>query len=779
LAQDAETQASAQQTAATSVEEHETALRIQEEARQRLEEQVAALGATIADMEPAIASRQRELASAEQTRQEADRAVDRLQTRLDLLQRLHDEGAGYASGVRTILQRAQGGDAQLAGVLGTVAAMLHVPSHLDKAIETALGGAMQNIVTRDWRTAQAAIDRLKQSGQGRATFLPLDRLHVLPGIAAPNSAGVLGNAADLVDYDGAISDAVAQLLGRVWVAEDLPAARRALDAHTQGPRPTVVTVAGEIIRPGGSVTGGSDRSRRDDSILARERELREQQTQQTLADLMRTERQQNQQIEALRRQHDRALQAVQWQTERLGQTMEELTRLDEREVALNLRLAELATVRQSNATDLATAESDVAQSGVDDLLRQLADLRAAAAEAQGHLRSQQTLLENQRRNLQSIVDQIEAKERRIVELGAESEGLQEQIDRLDTHEDELSTKISGLRQEIEPAETELAALERNQADEEKRERTLQQLLRNDESSWNHAQLQRQRAEDTIAQLHREIEHDLGLVTLEESDDVAYQPPLPLATFVEELPVVKELPDGLEGEVREMRARLSRVSNVNPEAPREYEEAAERHGFLISQSEDLEAAARDLRKVIRELDDLMEVELDRTFKAVSVQFEHFFKLLFNGGTAKLVLTEPDNITETGIEIIARPPGKRPQSLALLSGGERALSACALIFAILRVSPTPFCVLDEVDAALDEANVDRFRQTVEDELSADTQFIIVTHNRRTLEGANAIYGVTMGDDGVSKVISLKLENDKIVQADGQGSDEVKEIEGLVQM
>jgi chromosome segregation protein len=145
----------------------------------------------------------------------------------------------------------------------------------------------------------------------------------------------------------------------------------------------------------------------------------------------------------------------------------------------------------------------------------------------------------------------------------------------------------------------------------------------------------------------------------------------------------------------------------------------------------------------------------------------------------VLTEPENITETGIEIIARPPGKRPQSLALLSGGERALSACALIFAILRVSPTPFCVLDEVDAALDEANVDRFRQTVEDELSGETQFIIVTHNRRTLEGANAIYGVTMGNDGVSKVISLKLEDDKMVQPDGARSSEVEELEDLVQM
>ena len=165
-----------------------------------------------------------------------------------------------------------------------------------------------------------------------------------------------------------------------------------------------------------------------------------------------------------------------------------------------------------------------------------------------------------------------------------------------------------------------------------------------------------------------------------------------------------------------------------------------------------------------------------------QFVHFFQLLFNGGTAQLVLTTPDDITNTGIEIIARPPGKRPQTLALLSGGERTLAACALIFGILRVSPTPFCVLDEVDAALDEANVDRFRLTVES-LSDNTQFIIVTHNRRTLEGANAIYGVTMGNDGISRVISLKMEGDRMVQhangVNGDGVADLQKIEEFVKL
>jgi chromosome segregation protein len=228
---------------------------------------------------------------------------------------------------------------------------------------------------------------------------------------------------------------------------------------------------------------------------------------------------------------------------------------------------------------------------------------------------------------------------------------------------------------------------------------------------------------------------------------------------------------MEEEVLETRARLRRLSNVNPEAPKEYEEAAGRHDFLLTESADLEAAAADLRRVIHELDKQMEEALRRTFAEVSKEFVHHFQLLFRGGTAQISLTDPDDIINTGIEIIARPPGKRPQSLELLSGGERSLTACALIFAILRVSPTPFCILDEVDAALDEANVDRFR-TVLEGLVDRTQFIIITHNRRTLEASNTIYGITMGDDGVSRVISLRLEGDEMVEVDAQKSDAAPE-------
>ncbi|MCB0060807.1 MAG: chromosome segregation protein SMC [Caldilineaceae bacterium] len=759
------------------------------------------------------------LQTAEQERQQAARALDRLQTRHDLLQRLHDEGAGYASGVRAVVQASSGDNdqkPQLTGILGVIASLIHVPAALDKAIETALGGAMQNIVTSTWQETQAAIEFLKRNGRGRATFLPLDRLRVPSKITAPKAAGILGNAVDLVDYEPTVADAALQLLNRVWVAEDLPAARRALDNYTSNLRPTVVTLAGEIIRPGGAVTGGNDANRRDDSILARERELRGlpaeieaagktlQQHQTTCEDYrtkiqaqrtamaaaeqerkqrIQQERTVTQALADLRRRLDRAQQSVEWHTQQLGGSADTRAQLTEQ---IATATAEAATHQRAEAIAdqaLAAAELAVEEAGVSELLQEVADLRAAAAEAQAHVRNQQEQQANLQRTLRRLGEQLQARVATIERLAEEHDVLETQINALATQDAEASRTLDQLRQQSEPLEARLAELERERARQEENERETQQALRKDESNWNNARLQLQRTEDALTQLQHEIEQDLGLVVVEQSESLAYQPPLELEAVVEQLPVVESVPDGFEDEVRETRRRLSRLTNVNPEALREYEEAAERHEFLLTQSDDLESAIADMRKVISELDELMEAALKETFAAVSVQFVHFFQRLFNGGTAQLILTTPEDITNTGIEIIARPPGKRPQSLALLSGGERTLSACALIFAILRVSPTPFCVLDEVDAALDEANVDRFRLTVE-ALSDNTQFIIVTHNRRTLEGASAIYGVTMGNDGISRVISLRLDGDRIVHRNGErdreeGTDGLAEIEELVQM
>jgi chromosome segregation protein len=702
--------------------------------------------------------------------------------------------------------------------LGTVAALLQVPPQLDKAIETALGGALQNVITRRWADTQAAIDFLKRTRQGRATFLPLDRLFAASPLPAPRRDGILGNASEMVEYDAEIAGAVRQLLGRVWIAQDLPAARAALDAYAEAARPTLVTLEGDIVRPGGAVTGGSDQSRRDESILAREREQRELPDQihqhnaalaqlahqcrsiaseieqigmqlasqhEVLAQLSRQERALRDASAETRLRLARARQAEEWHAERLAETQQGILSTEQEQVALGLRLAELTETQSAALASERSAAYQLEHAGDGDLLRRLADLRAAAATANSAWQNQQSLLETHQRDLSATAEQILRKERHLTGLGAEEANMASRLAQLTNDEAELSGALAILQSRIDPAERQLDQWAMEQAHLEAEERNQQEALRKEESGWTAVQLLVQRTDDQLGRLRHDIEQDLGLVLLEIGNDLVYQPPLPWDTVVEQLRPLETLPAVLEEEIREMRARLGRVTNVNPDAPREYAEASGRHEYLLTQSRDLETAIGDLRKVLRELDEVMQAELLRTFNAVAVEFVDFFQRLFNGGAAKLVLAEPDDITNSGIEIIARPPGKRPQSLALLSGGERTLSACALIFAILRVSPTPFCVLDEVDAALDEANVDRFRQTVA-ELSQATQFIIITHNRRTLEGTDAIYGVTMSVDGASRVISLRLEGERIVRRQGgamqtgdAGDNGVATIEELVKL
>jgi chromosome segregation protein len=225
-------------------------------------------------------------------------------------------------------------------------------------------------------------------------------------------------------------------------------------------------------------------------------------------------------------------------------------------------------------------------------------------------------------------------------------------------------------------------------------------------------------------------------------------------MVEQLPLVTELAPDLEENLTRQRAQLRRMGAINPEARQEYQSVKERHTFLTTQMADLHKAEADLHQVIAELDELTRREFQKTFDAVAEQFHTIFHRLFGGGAARLVLTDPENLTETGIDIEARLPGRREQGLSLLSGGERSLTAIALVFALLKVSPTPVCVMDEVDAMLDEANVGRFRDLLA-ELSKETQFVIITHNRNTVQAADVIYGVTMGRDSTSQVISLKLD------------------------
>jgi len=262
-------------------------------------------------------------------------------------------------------------------------------------------------------------------------------------------------------------------------------------------------------------------------------------------------------------------------------------------------------------------------------------------------------------------------------------------------------------------------------------------------------------------LRRQIEADFGLVAFEYHDDVSGPTPLPLEGIVEDLPLREELHPDLEVSLKRQRALTRRIGPINPEAQAEYQDVSDRYEFLSSQVNDLQEASEDVQRVIAELDEIMQREFCNTFDAVAEEFRQIFGRLFGGGSAKLILTDPDDLTNTGIDIEARLPGRREQGLSLLSGGERSLTAVALVFSLLRVSPTPFCVLDEVDAMLDEANVGRFRELLR-ELSDTTQFIMITHNRATVQVADIIYGVTMGPDSTSKILSLKVDElEKVIK------------------
>jgi chromosome segregation protein len=343
---------------------------------------------------------------------------------------------------------------------------------------------------------------------------------------------------------------------------------------------------------------------------------------------------------------------------------------------------------------------------------------------------------------------------RLTEAQSSLSGLDAEKMALREREGELHRQIEELRIFIDPAERDLETAEQEEARLQEAESNAQRALATAERLLGQVQLEQLRKQEGLDNLREKITDDFGLVMFDYAEEVSGPVPLPFEGMVEELPVVTEVSPDLESQLMQQRTRLRRMGAINPEAKQEFDTESQRYAFMRTQVDDLQKAAEDLKRVIAELDQLTRQEFAKTFDAVDKQFRAMFTRLFGGGSARLSLTDPDNLVETGIEIEARLPGRREQGLALLSGGERSLTAVALVFALLKVSPTPVCVLDEVDAMLDEANVGRFRDLLQ-ELSRETQFIVITHNRNTVQAADVIYGITMGRDSASQVISLRLD------------------------
>lgn len=717
----------------------------------------------------------------------------RLRDRYDLLARMREEGEGFYAGVRTVLRAAQpGGPPALKGIVGVLAHLIDVPPGLEHAIEATLGARLQNVVVKTWDNAVAAIEYLKTVQGGRATFLPLDTLRsrrrLLRIAAVEGIEGVIGLASELVTFEAHLRPAVELALGHTLVVKDIAAARRAFDRLIGGFQ--IVTRAGEELRSDGAVTGGTHRAARDGGLLAREREWRDLPTQlsaqadqiESLVRELAAAKEENRSIEASLsqmqaqvdglaarqttvaeslverdREAGRLAQEVEWLESLLCQITMEMDALQARNQSLGTEREAILEKKQNVQRRIAALQQDLDDLLTDDLLAEVNRLQTTLAVTEQTQAGQEAILKSHQNTLAQLDAQVKGRQNRAQSLAREAGQVSTRLTGLAGRHQTISEELAGVQDRVAPAEKEIDDLETRRQEQEAQEAGLRQRQRRYETRYNQAVLEVTRRQEEMAALKRQIEDELGLVEVEMDEGMRGQPPLPLRPIVSSLPAVEELPEGMEEEMRHLRAQLRRLGSVNPNAPVEYAEQVERHAFLLTQAEDLQQATTQLRQVIAELDALMKKDFHETFNTIAQAFTGYFIRLFDGGTARLVLTDPDDVLESGVEIIARPPGKRVQGLAMLSGGERALTATALVFAILKTNPPPFCILDEVDAMLDEANVGRFVDLLQEQAQLN-QFIVITHNRATIKAANVLYGVTMGDDSISRVYSKKLEDEE---------------------
>ncbi|MDW8325846.1 MAG: chromosome segregation protein SMC [Anaerolineales bacterium] len=705
-----------------------------------------------------------------------------LRARREVLEQARAELAGMRSGARALLARHF-------PARGVLAEMLNVPAYLEKAISAALGLHLEGVVLGSLEEVEAALDVLGESS-GRAALLPLDLIAATqpnrPSLTLPEHAPAdpdcLGVAAHLLEVDAALRPPVDLLLGNVLVVTNRAAARRWQPLLPPGG--AVVTLNGEVFTAAGPVYGGGEaspdllqqaRERRDLSAeiaVAAERitELEQAQAeaaqavdvaletlvryQAALRDAQDAERRATIARDSVALEAERAAHELQFRREQLHALEKEAEQLSVEADATQRRLAELAEAKAAAEAEAQSAAQALSTFTVEELAARLARWQTMMDMAARAVQEAQTRADEAARAQAAAKARLEEARNKAAQLEAEMQQLSASLDETRARSAALQTELQDIQAALQPTLAQLAELEAEQARIEAGDAEARAILHAAERRHAQIQLEATRKREELEGLRRRIEEDFGLVEFEYTESVTGPQPLPFQEIVEKLERVDVLPEGLEEQLNRKRGQLRRMGAINPEAEREYNEVRERHDFLMQQMADLEAARAQLREVIAEMDVLMEREFRKTFDAVNAEFREMFTRLFGGGSARLVLTDPEQVATSGVDIQCKLPGKKAQGLSVLSGGERSLTACALIFALLKVNPTPFVVLDEVDAMLDEANIGRYREMLS-ELSQQTQFIIVTHNRNTVQVAETVYGITMGADSASQVISLKLD------------------------
>jgi chromosome segregation protein len=691
-------------------------------------------------------------------------------SRLKSLQELQAAHEGYYTGVRAILKAREVHPDRFGGVCGVIAELIRTDPDYELAMEVALGSAIQNVVTETAEDAQAGIAFLKETRAGRVTFLPLDilRTRSFRDNNLLHQAGVIGLASELLDYDPKYAVAVQQLLGNTVVIENLDRAIQLTRSFR--PNARLVTLEGELINTSGAVTGGSS-NHQTSGLLSRPRELEDLQERINQLTGVVNEK------DAKRKGHVKMLAQLQ-QTRQTLITKQHDNHIDRTSLTKDLeQLHDKITQLKHQLTDAETEGANLHQE-TEKVKADRETLQIQLAEAQ---KTQQTL----RRRIERLSEQIQVECKKRDEV---SESCQE-----------LEINLAGKRERLQGLGSELTTLQKNQVQiresigehqgiidsDNQTQQNLSQQIDEAQRQFLRSEGRKFEAEECVSQLeserdglieqiseaqklmrrtrrefdkHNRMRHHLEVTTTQLEMQLKaistriqekYQVSIDQIEIEENQASDLELMDGIET----LKVQIENMGSVNLVAIEEYQEHKKREDFLAEQREDLQKSLESTYQAIQKINQTSRDAFLQTFEQIRSNFQAVFEELFNGGETELRLTDESDVLEAGIDIIACPPGKRPQSITQLSGGERSLVAIALLFAIFKIKPSPFCVLDEVDAALDEANVLRFTNLIR-KYAEQTQLIIITHNKRTMEIADTMYGVTMEQAGVSKIVSAKF-------------------------
>lgn len=699
--------------------------------------------------------------------------LEKLKSKREMLEDMKEDFQGFFYGVKEVLKARE--ENKLSGIHGAVIELIDVPKQYITAIETVLGGQAQHVITTDDQMARQAIDWLKKTNGGRATFLPLGSIQprfvpkeVLAKVDGHN--GFIGIAADLVMSE--FHKVVKHLMGHVLVAETLKDANEIAGIVNRKNR--IVTLEGDVVNPGGSMSGGAKKKNRQ-SLFTREKDLQDisnqlaeyqkrassfeekvehqkqtiktmEHKQQELEHSATNEQQKLQEIRAAYKEAEMKLASL---NENLSFYDQDNKQYAKDKGDLQTRDKELTNELQKLADKLETIQHEITNRTAqkEELQENREQIQHDLQKEQVILAEQEERLKSQREKRNAVQEQLTEYNKQFAAFSAELEGLLDLHDASET-EEEIDQTLQVVKAEKESITEKIQHMRSNRSERTQLIQDMERELK--EENKNHQAFIQAIQQKEVKTNRLDVDLDNRLSKLQKEYTITFEKAKQTYDKTED-------PDETRSTVEQLKQAIEQLGTVNMGAIDEYDRITERYTFLSEQKNDLVEAKQTLYSVIAEMDDEMKSRFGDTFNQIKEEFAVVFQQLFGGGRAELKLTDPKKLLDTGVEIVAQPPGKNLQHLGLLSGGERALTAIALLFAILRVRPVPFCVLDEVEAALDEANVSRFAKYIKI-YSENTQFIVITHRKGTMEEADVLYGVTMQESGVSRLVSVRLEDTK---------------------